>query len=333
MTRSRITRAFTLIELLVVIAIISILIGLLLPAVQKIREAANRMKCANNLKQIGLAAHNFEAAHGALPAGMDRQHVGALVYLLPYLEQDAYYQNFSFDDRYVYWWADPANRPPLAGPPWLDFPIPPPPGGRTAYGAQLPLAVLVCPSGPNYSAIQNVVMTMTRGNAGTDFTPGLPPNWDLFSGGPGNRVLNRNFYLPVGGDLYFDAGKYKGAMTWNSRTRLSDIADGQSMTLLFGEISGGTVAFDGGPAPEMSVACVATGPAFLTAGLDEQTDYARAESGATRFGSRHTSLVNFLWADGHVQSLKNPPQWNRSNFKLLLALGGMADGDPCPSPD
>jgi prepilin-type N-terminal cleavage/methylation domain-containing protein len=132
-------RGFTLIEMLVAIAIIAVLIGLLLPAAQKVRETANRIKCSNNLKQLGVAAHNYHDTHQHLPPGVGYHPFAAnstfgtyFFHLLPYMEQDPLYRSSLG--------TAPFLSP--AGPTTLYYP-----GNNNVYSQ--PVAALLCPSDPS----------------------------------------------------------------------------------------------------------------------------------------------------------------------------------------
>jgi prepilin-type N-terminal cleavage/methylation domain-containing protein len=318
--------AFTLIELLVVIAIIAVLIGLLVPAVQKVRVAANRMACANNLKQIGLAAHNYQTTYGKLPPGylgpvpnesdapfddnLNLQWVGCLVYLLPYLEQENLYRqlqvNFDVKQFGPNWWTNDAN--------WRM--------------AQTRIPLFLCPSDDPYQSTlgtavaRHIANVPSRGNGWVKF---LPP--------PTDATLGRTNYVGVAGMFGRGTdprtGPYEGLFTNRSQNSLDRVPDGTSNTLMFGEALGGVQ--DG--VRLYAYSWMGNGVSSTARGL-----HADHNSSYQPFDSMHAGIVQFCFADGSVRGLKKgvaywdfnspfPPQtpeWE--TFWAFQELAGFRNG-------
>ena len=327
MTRKR--QGFTLIELLVVIAIIAILIGLLLPAVQKVREAAARMQCSNNLKQLGLAAHNHHDVYQRFPAGINLpistqsgavfpsnifytsgtfgnppvpgQFIGLFEALLPFIEQDNLQKNLNLTQR------EYANTL-----------------GPNSTGGQV-VKILICPSDP----LTSPVTTYTTG--GNTYYFGM------------------NSYGGNGGtySYYFDFGRLKtdGIFWINSQVKIADITDGTSNTFLFGEryhrdpgwTNGATTignlggwAWANYNAVEDYILSARVPVNYLIpAGLPNPPPFTFTDPRTCAFGSGHTGGANFTLCDGSVRFVTLT---GNSDLPLLQALCTRAGGEAVSVP-
>jgi prepilin-type N-terminal cleavage/methylation domain-containing protein/prepilin-type processing-associated H-X9-DG protein len=210
-------RGFTLIELLVVITVISLLIALLLPAVQSAREAARRARCANNLKQLGLAAMNYESAHSVLPSGMLPAvsdwgsdltwGLSTFVRVLPFLEASPLYDSANFSRQAL----TPAN------------------GTLASTG----LAMLMCPS-DLYVAESEPIDSVYGAPAGT----GIMQHHTSYGGCQGAWGLE---VIPQSPNSAAQAANMNGTVFPSSSVRLAGISDGTGTTILFAEATYGQI--------------------------------------------------------------------------------------------
>lgn len=271
------TNGFTLIELLVVIAIIAVLIGLLLPAVQKVREAAARSRCSNNLKQLALGVHNFHDTNGFLPAtrtGNGGQFVTWAVLILPFIEQDAVYRQF--------------NQAGLA------FRAAP------AAAREAQISTYFCPA--RRSPPQIVPASADRDGGGFPAASGTAGDYAVCVGNMHNAT-------GLGGIDASNGAFFRGDM--GPRITLVTITDGTSQTLFIGEKH----VRRGNELRDRDVSPIGGDGAIFNA--DNVRTFVRLAGGANwalartqddpsneKFGSMHPGVVQFGMGDGSIRSLR-----------------------------
>jgi prepilin-type N-terminal cleavage/methylation domain-containing protein/prepilin-type processing-associated H-X9-DG protein len=315
---SRARIGFTLIELLVVIAIIAVLIGLLLPAVQKVRDAAIRMQCQNNLKQIGVAFHSYESAYRAFPPAYSIVLSTPMatswgVYLLPYLEQDNLYRNYSLTGAIG--------------------------SAQNTTVVSTHLKMFQCPAAPT----QNRLYTdgPVPGKALVGSWPSSNISWTAsasdYTVTTGIRVATLNACVGGGGDRDGVLEAIAPVLPTDpiTGTRISQITDGTSNTFLIGELAGRPDLWQAGT-KVASYPSAAT--AFSGAGWGDALNGENWFVGSLQDGSVpstggtcvvnctntrgaglyafHTNAANVLFADGSVRSLSNG--MNHCTFSFLV---------------
>jgi prepilin-type processing-associated H-X9-DG protein len=280
--------AFTLIELLVVIGIISMLVGLLLPAVQASRESARQTSCINNLKQVGLAIQNFESQRKELPPSRNYDHFTSWAFLiLPFMEQIALPDEW--DDQLKYYYQNDKAR-------LTQIPMYYCPSRRDANVVSTEGDDILSP----YEISNHVPGTVSDYACSAGYGPSGVWNWITSNGamvmGIGHTdplTVPEGWFAPPGAKL----------VTWKSRTTFASLTDGTSHTILVGEkhvrpsrqgISPEDGAIYNGDHPANFSRC--GGPGYPLARFP--TDRFQ-----TNFGSYHVGGVNFLFADGSVRVL------------------------------
>ncbi len=302
-THLRERSAFTLIELLVVIAIIATLMALLLPAIQKVREAANRMRCNSNLRQLGVAFHNYHNdQNGFPPARVSRNQFATwAVLIMPYVEQQAIYQQWDLR-------LNLARQNPVA--------------------RESQVRIYYCPSRRGPMLTNGSVDGRVRGACG-DYAVCVGNGTSRNTNRANGAIITANVLDPdPDGQDNPPGGATAIIRSFTSYTGIRDIIDGTSNTLLLGEKHVRPTRYGRGDGDQNSFY---SGESYRSAQRDTGQRLVTApltRSSTRQFGSLHTGTTPFVLCDGSIRNLPNT-----LNGTTLNRLGMRADGLPVTVPD